>query len=567
MRLIADARDGRSGVLVVRGEAGIGKTALLDNAVARATGMRVAHLSGAESEMELSYAALHQLCAPLLNRVARLPGPQADALRVAFGLRIGEAPDRFLVGLATLTLIGEAAAERPIICVVDDAQWVDQASLQVLTFVARRLFADPVVMIFAVREPAFDHTLAGLPELRLGRLDDRDARALLTSIMPSRLEEHLRDQIIAEADGNPLALTELYPVLSSAELAGGLGIAQTTTVVKRIETAYGRRFRELPPQTRRLLLLAAAEPTGEPTWLWAAAARLDLSIDAATPAEDAGLLTIGARVKFRHPLVRSVIYRDAPLTERRVAHAALAEVIEGPDDTELRAWHRAHAATSPDAATASELEQAALRARSRGGVTAAAALFTHAAALTPSSTCRAERMLAAAEANLDAGDPESALTLLTQARVFAGDELTRARIDLVRAKVAMATNRGSDAPPLLLAAAERLADLDQALARETYFEALAAAIFAGRLVGTEGKGVAEVARAACNAPAPPNPPRAVDLLLDGLVARFTLGYTAAAPLLINALRELRREDTQGTGDVRVYQVGGRVALDLYDHES
>jgi DNA-binding CsgD family transcriptional regulator/tetratricopeptide (TPR) repeat protein len=568
-QLLNGAREGRSGVLVIRGEPGIGKTELLEDFLARATGLRIAHVSGAESEMELAYAGLHQLCAPLLKRVDRLPDPQRKALQVALGLSEGDPPDRFLVGLAVLTLMGEAAAERPLICVVDDAQWVDRASLQALAFVARRQLADPVVVVFAMRESALDEDLAGLPQLALRGLEDREAHSLLAATIPGRLDEHVQANILAEAHGNPLALLELHRVLSPAELAGGFGLAQSKPLLQRIERDFVERLRGLPTPTRTLLLIVASEPAGDAAWSWAAANRLDIGVEAAAPAEATGLVTVGNRIRFRHPLVRSAIYHNASLSERRQAHRALAEVIDGPGPTaaEHRAWHSAHAAERPDEQVARDLECSGNRARARGGVAAAAAFLTHATALTPDPTRRAERALSAAQAKLDAGAPGAASELLTIARDVAEDELTCARIDLLRAKVALAANRGSDAPPLLLAAAERLTELDPLLARETHFEAMTAAIYAGRLAGAAGSGVLEAAHAARKAPPAPNPPRAIDLLLDGLAVRFTDGYTAAAPLCTHALREFRREDAEGKADLRWYQVAGRVALDLFDHET
>ncbi|MDT5065127.1 MAG: hypothetical protein QOK02_1282 [Mycobacterium sp.] len=569
-QLLIRAREGSSGVLVISGEPGIGKTELLDDFLARATGLRIAHVSGAESEMELAYAGLHQLCAPLLNRVDRLPDPQRKALQVALGLNEGDPPDRFLVGLAALTLMGEAAAERPLICVIDDAQWVDRASLQALAFVARRLLADPVVIVFAMRDSALDHDLAGLPQLTLKGLEDHEARSLLAATVPGRLDEHVQANILAEAHGNPLALLELHRVLSPAELAGGFGLAQAKPLLQRIERGFDERLRGLPTPTRTLLLIVASEPAGEAAWSWAAAKRLDIGVEAAAPAEATGLVTVGNRIQFRHPLVRSAIYHNASMSERRQAHRALADVIDGPGTTaaEHRAWHSAHAAERPDEQVACDLECSGNRARARGGVAAAAAFLTHATALTPDPSRRAERALSAAQAKLDAGAPEAASELLTIARDVAEDEITCARIDLLRAKVALAANRGSDAPHLLLAAAERLTELDPLLARETHLEAITAAIYAGRLAGAAGGGgVFEAAQAARKAPPAPNPPRAIDLLLDGLAVRFTDGYTAAAPLCTHALHEFRREDTEGTADLRWYQVAGRVALDLFDHET
>lgn len=556
--LVDRVRGGGSAVLVLRGAAGIGKTALLLDVRDRAADLRIIALSGAESEMELAYAGIQQLCAPLLGSLDRLPDPQKNALAVALGLRDGAAPDRLLVSLAVLSLLADAGAERPTICLIDDAQWLDRASLQALAFAGRRLSADPVAMIFAARDLQAEQELGALPQMHLGGLADADARTLLSAMMPARLDDVVRDNILAEADGNPLALLELNRALPRARLAGGYGLAAAKPLATRIEQTYGQRLRELPSQTRMLLLLAAAEPTGEPSWLWAAAARLGIGADAAVPAEQSGLVSVDTRLRFRHPLVRSAIYRDAVPSERRQAHAALAEVISGPVADEHRAWHHAHASDAPSEGVAVELVQSAERARRRGGSAAAAAFLAYAVELTPDPVRRAERALAAALSKLDAGDPEAAARLL-EAVAAADDELLSARADLVRAKIAFATNRGSDAPPLLLAAAERLHDLDPALARETYLEALMAAAIVGRF--STAVAVAEAAR---NAPTVSGPPRAVDLLLDGTVIRLTDGYVAAAPLLKRAIDAYLDDDKAGTADPRWHLIALRVLLDRFE---
>ena len=564
--LVERVRGGESGVLVLGGEAGIGKTALLHDVRDHASDLRVIALSGAESEMELAYAGVQQLCAPVLGHIDHLPDPQKNALRVALGLRGGAAPGRLLVGVAVLSLLADAGAERPTICLIDDAQWVDRASLQALAFAGRRLAADPVGMVFAARGSQAEPELAALPELRLAGLADADARALLSAMMPGRLDDIVRDNILAEAGGNPLALLELNQALPPARLAGGYGLTTAELLATCIEQTYGRRLRELPAQTRTLLLLAAAEPTGEPAWLWAAAARLGIGADAGVPAERSGLVTMDTRLRFRHPLVRSAIYRSAAPSERRHAHAALVEVISGPVAAEHRAWHHAHATDAPDEAVAVELVQSADRARRRGGSAAAAAFLAYAVELTPDPRRRAERALAASLAKLDAGDPGDAARLLA---VMAGadDQLLSARSDLLRAKIAFATQRGRDAPPLFLAAAERLARFDPALARNTYLEALTAALIVGRLSAGEDASPTAIAESARNAPPASDPPTAVDLFLDGLVVRLTQGHTAAAPLLKLAVREYLKEEEAGTADPRWHDVTNRVLLDLCDQDT
>ena len=407
--LLADVRSGHSRALVVRGEAGIGKTALFGYAADTAPDFQMARAEGVESEMELPFAGLHQLCGRMLNRSSSLPGPQRDALGVAFGLRSGTAPGRFLVGLAILTLLSDVAADQPLLCLIDDAQWLDQTSAQVLAFVARRLDTESVAMMFGTRDPGTAPGLTRLPELTLGGLPDTDARALLASVIPGRLDERVRDRIVAEAGGNPLALLELPRGVTAADLAGGFGVAGPPTLAGRIEQSFQRRIAPLPEMTRRLLLLAAAEPVGDPALLWSAARHLGISADAAGPAEADGMLTVTARVTFRHPLVRSAVYQAAPAGERRRAHHALAEATEPGSDPDRRAWHRAQAAAEPDEDIAAELERSAGRALARGGLAAAAAFLVRAAALTPAAPTRAARALAAAQAQYDAGMPDAAV--------------------------------------------------------------------------------------------------------------------------------------------------------------
>jgi DNA-binding CsgD family transcriptional regulator len=563
--LLADVRAGRSRALVVRGEPGIGKTALLGYAADTAQDFQVARAEGAESEMELPFAALHQLCGRMLGRLDRLPGPQREALGVAFGLRLGSAPDRFLVGLAVLGLLSGVAADQPLLCLIDDAQWMDQSSAQALAFVARRLDAESVAMLFGTRDPAEGGDLTGIAELALEGLSDADARALLGSVLPGPLDERVRDRIIAESGGNPLALLELPHTATAAELAGGFGLPGAGPLSGRIEDIYGRRLAALPAATQQLLLLAAAEPTGDPALLWRAAGRLGIGIEAAHAAESEGMLEFGARLTFRHPLVRSAIYRSTSPRERRAAHRALAEATDPQLDPDRRALHRAHAAVGPDEDIAADLERSAGRAQARGGLAAAAAFLEQAARLTPTTARRGERALGAAKAKHQAGAPDAALALLATAQAGPLDELQRARVDLLLGQIAFAVNRGSDAPPLLLAAAKRFEPLDVGLARETYLDALRAALFVGRLAN--GGGVLEVARAARTAPASPQPPRAADLLLDGLVLLITEGYPAATPVLRRALSAFRSEDFTREEGLRWLWLACRAAANLWDDEA
>ncbi len=547
--------------MVLRGEAGVGKTALLEYASERASGCRIARAAGVQSEMELAFSGLHQLCAPMLTGLEQLPGPQRDALRVAFGLEVGGAPDPFLVALAVLSLLAEAAESGPLVCVVDDAQWLDRASTQALAFVARRLLAERIVMLFAVRAPTDEGVLEGLPELVVEGITNGDARLLLASGMPGPLDERVRDRILAETRGNPLAILELPRGLTPAELAGGFGLPNTGTLGDRIEQSFIRRLESLPPDAQRLLLTAAAEPVGDVTLLWRAAQELGIPSDAITPAEGAGLIEIGSRVRFRHPLVRSAVYRAASVPDRQEVHRALADATDPEADPDRRAWHRAHAAAGLDEEVAAELERSAGRAQARGGVAAAAAFLERAAELTPDPNRRGTRALAAAEAKLMAGAPDAAHALLATAELAPLDELERARLQRLRARIAFALRRGSDAPPLLLDAAKRLAPLDAGLARETCLEGLAAAIFTRRL-GDSGNAI-EVVRAT---QASPPGPLAIDSLLDGLAAWNTAGYAASVPQLRDALDAFRRDAGNAAAN-RWLWLACRIAADLWDNET
>ncbi len=539
-RMLEDVRSGRSAVLIIRGEAGVGKTALLRHASRRAAGFRVAQIAGVEAEMELPFAGLHQLCAPMLAHLDALPRPQQGALRVALGRAAGPPPDRFLVALAVLSLLCEVAEEGPLLCVVDDAQWLDGVSRQVLGFVARRLLAESVGLVCAVREPSGERELAGLPELTIGGLDEDDARALLATVIAGPMDESVRDRIVLETRGNPLALLELPRGMSAADLAGGFALPDAGALPAHIEAQYVRRLDALPEATQRLMLLAAADPVGDATLVWRAARELGIERGAAAPAATDRLLEIGSRVRFRHPLVRSAVYRNSAARDRHAAHRALAAATDPEVDPDRRAWHRAHAASAPDEEVAGELVHRASRAQRRGGIAAAAAFLEQAVALTPEPGERAARALAAARAKFAAGDLEAAEGLLAIAGAGPLDEVGGAQVQHVAAQIAFAMRRGSDAPPLLLRAARRLEPLDAELAAETYLEALLAAIYAGRLANAgDLAGIAAAGRAA---PGGPSPAPAARLLLLGLATRLTDGYAAAAPALAEALRVHQREE-------------------------
>ena len=560
-RFVAGVRAGEGRTLVVRGEPGVGKTVLLDYLAGQASGCLVARAAGVQSEMELAFAGLHQLCAPMLDHAESLPVPQREALRAAFGLSAGPVPDRFLVGLAVLGLLSETAGERPLVCVVDDQQWLDHASAQALGFAARRLAADPVGLVFAARVPGQD--VAGLPELVVEGLAERDARALLESVLPGPLDAQVRDRIIADAHGNPLALLELPRGRTSAQLTGGFGLGSAIPLDGRIEESFARQLETLPAQTRRLVQLAAADPSGDPVLVWRAAGRLAIGAGAAVPAEEARLAEFGARVRFRHPLVRSAAYRSASVQTRQELHSALAEATDPAVDPDRRAWHRAQAAPGPDEDVAAELEQCAGRAQRRGGLAAAAAFLERSAGLTVDPAHRAQRALAAAQAKLQAGAPDAALGLLAMAQAGPLDELQRARGDLLRAQVAFASSHGRDAPPLILSAAKQLESLDIGLARETYLEAFTAALFVGRL----SPAVGDVAKAARMAPAPLTKGRAPDLLLDGLALLVTEGYAAGAPALRQALRAVRSQDSSAQEGLGWLWLAGMAAIAVWDDET
>jgi DNA-binding CsgD family transcriptional regulator/tetratricopeptide (TPR) repeat protein len=560
-RLLEAVRGGQSRVLVMYGEPGVGKTALLESVISSASGFRLARAVGVESEMELAFAAVQQLCTPMLDRLDQLPGPQQDALGVALGLRSGDVPDRFLVGLAVLSLLSEVAQEQPLLCVVDDAQWLDRASAQALVFVARRLLAESVALVFSMRDRSEE--LTGFPGLVVEGLRNGDARALLGSVLRVPLDERVRERLVAETRGNPLALLELPRGLTPAELAGGFGLPDAPGLSGRIEDSFRRRVAGLPAETQRLLLVAAAEPVGDPVLVWRAAGRLGIGVQAAT--ETDGLLTIGVRVTFRHPLVRSAVYRAASPEDRQAVHRALADTTDPEVDPDRRAWHLAQATAGLDEDVASELERSAGRAQARGGLAAAAAFLERAAALTLGPALRAQRALAAAQVNHQAGAFDAALRLLPIAEAGPLNELHCAQVDLLRGQIAFALSRGRDAPPLLLKAAKRLEPLDVGLARETYLEALSAALHAGRL-GSRG-GVREAADAARRAVPSLGAPRAPDLLLQGLAVLHTEGYPAGTPILKRALRAFRSDELSGEEGIRWLWLACHTAMDLWDDES
>jgi DNA-binding CsgD family transcriptional regulator len=559
--LLEAIRAGESRALVVSGEAGVGKTALLEYLSQQASGCRLARAAGVQSEMELPFAGLHQLCAPMLDNLPHLPRPQREALRTAFGISAGSAPDRFLVGLAVLSLLSDAAEQQPLVCVVDDEQWLDRASAHVLGFVARRLVAESVGLIFAARVPSSE--LMGLPELAVEGLSESDARALLDAALAGPVDSPVLDRIVAETRGNPLALLELSRAVSPRQVAGGFWLPGAVRLSGGIEEHFRQRIEALPTTTRRLLLIAAAEPVGDPALLWRAAAQMEIDAAAAVPAVEANLVEVGSRVRFRHPLVRSVVYGSALPQERREVHAALGDATDLQRDPDRRAWHRANAAPGPDEEVAEELERSAGRARARGGLAAAAAFLERATVLSVGSPRRTERALAAASAKIKAGEFAAARDLLSVAESGSPDDFQQARIDLMEAELALLTNRGSDAPSLLLKAARRLESIDADLSRATYLQALSSGYFAGRLA--TGGGAVEVARAAATTPPPTHAPRASDFLLDGLVAHYNSGYDAGLPILRKGLQAFSA-GMPDDEELRWHWVAGIVARHVWDDE-
>jgi DNA-binding CsgD family transcriptional regulator len=535
-RLVEAVCAGQSRALVLCGDPGVGKTALLEHLICGATDCQVVQIAGVESEMELAFAGLHQLCAPLLAGLDDLPEPQAEALRIVFGMSSGPAPDRFLVGLATLSLLAQVAEQRPLLCVVDDEQWLDRASAQVLGFVARRLAAESVGLVFAARVPNSD--VAGLSQLPVTGLSAADARALLDAELAAPLDDWIRDQLVAETRGNPLALLEWPQALTTQQWAGGFGLPVAVRLPGGVAEGFRRRLEMLPEPSRRLLLIAAADPLGDAGLVWRAAAQLGIDAEAAAPAVEDRLVEFGTRVLFRHPLVRSVVYTSASVEDKRQVHAALAQVTDTQQDPDRHAWHRAHAAAGPDEDVAAELEGSAGRAQARGGLAAAAAFLQRATELTIDPERRAERALAAASAQVQAARFDAAKDLLSVVKASTRNDFQQARIEMIEAELSFTTTHGGDAPRLLLKAAGRLESADVGLARLTYLQAVSAAVFSDELIRGD---VGQLVEATAAAPPPAGAPTAADLLLDGIVAHYVHGYPAGAPILRISL------DQFGTG--------------------
>ncbi|WP_329000061.1 AAA family ATPase [Kribbella sp. NBC_00709] len=562
--LVGKVRAGASQVLVLRGEAGVGKTALLDYlASGLRPSCRLARTAGVEAEVELPFSGLHQLCAPMLDHLDRLAGPQRDALSTAFGMHIGPPPDRFLVGLAVLSLLADVAEEQPLVCVIDDAQWLDPISAQTLAFVARRQLADPVALVFAMRGGHEDSELAGQPTMEVRGLRDADAHALLDTVLTGEVDRQVREAIVAETHGNPLALLELPRGLSTAELSFGFGLADAVPLETHMEQGFSERLAALPGPTRLFLLAAALEPVGDLSMLGRAVQRLDVDLSASAPAVRAGLIELSAQVRFRHPLVRSAVARTAAMTDWRAVHLALAEETDPERDPDRRAWHRAHAASGPDEEVAVELERSADRAQARGGLAAQAAFLERAIELTDDPTRRPARILAAARAWHQSGSSDEALALLADVEAAPPDGPTRARVEVLRAQIAFFSSRGRDAPPLLLSAAQRMEASDESAARGIYLDALAAGLMVGRLAGDVGvRDVAQAARAVS-----PSTERPADVLLDGMAMLMTDGYSEGVPRVQRALSAWRTDEVSVADELRWLWLATHAAHDVWDDES
>jgi len=565
-RLLERVRGGESAVLVIRGEAGIGKTELMRYCARQASGCQLARIDGMESEMELPLAALHQLCTPMLSSLDALPEPQQRALRVAFGLAAKPAPDRFILALAVLGLLAESAAKRPLVCLVDDAQWLDEASSQVLGFIGRRLLAEPVGLVLAVRESTTERLFPGLPALTVEGLTDDDALALLTAAVPGHLDQRIRTRIVAETGGNPLGLLELARGMAEADLAGGFAGPRLAGLPDQLQNHYLHRVRMLPASVRQLLLLAAADPTGNATLLWRAAHTLGLGPDAAAAARTERLLIIGAQVRFRHPLVRSAAYMAGSPEDRRAVHLALATATDGEVDPERRVWHLAAATTGPDEDVASALEQSAAKIQARAGLAASAAFLQRSVSLTTEPRQRADRALAAALANLHAGAFNTALMLLAQAKANSVDDLQRARVEMLRGQVEWASVIGREAPVVLLQAAKRLEPLDAGLSRESYLHAWLASTLAGAFAGPGGL-LLDVSRAGRAAPRPVRTPQPGDLLLDALTTLIIHGRAAAERALRQAVAVFLRDQVSSEDRLRWGILAQVACMGMWDFDS
>jgi DNA-binding CsgD family transcriptional regulator len=559
--LLESSRSGAGGALLLRGELGIGLTALLDHLVESAAGMRVARVTGAEWERRLPFAAAHQLCTAWLDRLGELPDPQRDALEVAFGVREDAAPDRLLVGLGVLGLLASVAGEEPLVCTVDDVQLLDPASAEVIAFAARRLDGTRVALALAAHEPLpAGASYAGLRELRVGGLGRDAARKLIESVVVGPIDTFVRERLVGEASGLPLALLDLPTALTPAQLAGSVELPRVLPVGEQLEGRLLGAVCDLPADTRTFLLLAAAEPEVGASLLWRAADHLGVSVDAAAVAEERGLIRVGQRVSFRHPLMRLAIYGDAPVSERQRVHEALVDAIDPDVDRDLRALHRAAASLAPDEDVAVQLEESAVRAKGRRDYGTAASLLEQSAELTPDPVRRYKRTLVAAQAALAGGALAKATALLDRPPPRSVDEAQRAQADSLRGAIGLALGQGADRVTMLLDAARALGPLDARLARDTYLEALEVAIHAG-VLGSDAS-LIRAAEAARAAPRAPDPQTGADLLLEGVALLVTSGHRASVTTIRKALDALR-----GADEPRWLALASIAAAEIWDDDA
>ena len=561
--LLDSVRAGISCAVVIRGMPGAGKSAVLQHAVDAASDMQVVRTVAVESEQAMAFAGVHQLLLPLLAGADRLPDPQKRALQVAFGEISGPPADRFLVGLAALTLLSQSAESGPLLCAIDDAQWLDDESANILGFVARRLLADPIALIAAADETAAKARLPELPGIRLGGLSAPDAGELLAATTGQQVDRGVTERLVTETGGNPLALLDAARDLSSDQLAGKVPLPEPLPIGHRLEVSFARRIRQLSPATRTLLLLAAAGHPGRSERLWRAAAALGIPESTAVAAEEAGVAVFWPEVRFSHPLVRSAVYATATTALRRQVHQTLAAAGDDDGDADIRAWHLAAAATGPDEEAATEQEAAAERARKRGGYAAAAALLERAARLTAEPGRRAERRLSAAQAQFLAGVVGRADELLAQAIPELSDPLLRAEATRLKGRIQSARGEVSEASATLFTAAQRLQTLAPRAARDALLSALEAAVFAGwATTAPLLQGIARLARDLPPTGEPPDSP--TNLLLQGCTVRVADGYVAAVPALRRAVQAFRSDHIDPDQALQRVELAAIAAVDLLD---
>jgi DNA-binding CsgD family transcriptional regulator len=525
--------------------------------------MHVLRLAGIESESEFGYAALHRLLSPSLAAADGLPARQRDALESCFGV-VGNAPaDRFVVGLAALSLLAAVAARQPLLCIVDDAQWLDRESLDTLAFVGRRLHADGIALLFAVRRtstsqgPPFD----GLPVVGIEGLREDAALALLARVAQRSIDAEVARRLIAETNGCPLAVIELTAELGPEQLAGGDVLQTPLTISSRLENHFLRQVRALPDETQTFLLIAAADSSGEPALVWRAAMMLELSPAAADPAVSAEIIAVAPRISFRHPLIRSAVIGGSAAPQRAKVHRTLAALCEGDGNADARAWHLAAAATGTDESVASELEDRGAHARASGRYATEAAFYSRAAALTPSPDRRAERLLAAAQAHVTAGAHQAAAAALADARPHLASRVLEANAQRLDAAL-HSYSLPNDMPARLLTTARALEEFDVRLARDTYAEALEAVLVSGQL--TNEIAMADVGRAALDAPRLDSDPTFADFMIDAFGTRLAIGHVEAAPMMRRAIDLHVHGASRAAGIVRSATLGNIAAADVWD---